>query len=166
MANIYLAGPFFNREQHDHAVSMAEMVRKAGHVPIAPVEQGFEKVSSVEDAKRIFTKNVQDLHHADIMLAQLDYLLPQGKELRIVTKGGVVSGPLSIPDSGTVWEMGMAYALGLRKVGYIVSDVPKINVMLAQSCDGFLRGYAQISEFLNNGLVLPEDGHGWKGGLI
>lgn len=51
---------------------------------------------------------------------------------------GEGSDLLKVPDSGTIWEMGYAYALGKRIFGYTVEPVDNLNLMITQTIEGLV----------------------------
>jgi nucleoside 2-deoxyribosyltransferase len=55
---------------------------------------------------------------------------------------------ISIPDMGTIWELGYAFALKKIKpvttIGYYTSPVPKVNLMIAQSLDGIAENIEDV----------------------
>lgn len=180
----YLAGPFFNPAQRQHAEELAAFAAEArGEDNVyAPVSAGVT-LDTAEKAKEVYDTNVERLLACGVLLAQVEWLLPEGQENRIVEphyighlgqraeqlrgeRGVAVhlkSGPLNVPDSGTVWELGMARGIRERDaaaskasnppkvpfiVAYTVGEQSQLNLMLARSCDAYLRGREALERFL------------------
>ena len=57
--------------------------------------------------------------------------------------------PLSLPDSGTVWEMGYMRAQGKLIIGYHPEEQPGLlNLMLSHGCDGIVTGERNLQKLL------------------
>jgi nucleoside 2-deoxyribosyltransferase len=114
----YLAGPFFNPAQVDLIKRLEDAFFAAGVDCFSPRSLDENKAGPIDRqaAASIFRKDVQGLLHCNAVLAVLDWKLPEGEHIRLCdgetgTPGhGFLSGPLNIPDSGTVFEMGFAWA--------------------------------------------------------
>lgn len=183
----YLAGPLFNPVQVD-LLEKIEATFAAADVPLfSPRLCDENKVKgplSSDSAARIFSRNWEALLDSRGMLAVVDWLLPKGQEIRQTGKFTVAdpkaadyltnypelrfcqSGPLNIPDSGTVWELGATYALRSKygphgKAGPI-TPLPvllftvrppnqKLNIMLSQGTDGVIYGLNNLKGYLNGG---------------
>jgi len=113
--NIYLAAPFFTPEQ---VTLVTQLETIFGALPdidfYSPRQDGIVLKDIPPDQRKLYTKlvfekNVDRILWADALLA-------------------VVDGH----DTGTVWEMGYAYAMGKRIVTYTQHDYG-LNVML-QEC--------------------------------
>jgi nucleoside 2-deoxyribosyltransferase len=87
---LYLAGPLFTQAERAWNVSLAERIAEAGHSVFLPQVE----VQAIEtlDAETIFRVDVDGVRSADAIVAILD-----GAD----------------PDSGTSFECGIAFALGL-----------------------------------------------------
>jgi nucleoside 2-deoxyribosyltransferase len=81
---IYLAGPLFSVAERNFNNELARLLRTKGHEVWLPQE--FEQRSMT--ASQIFSKDVEGIDWADVVVANMD-------------------GP--DPDSGTSWECGYAY---------------------------------------------------------
>jgi nucleoside 2-deoxyribosyltransferase len=110
MKKVYIAGPFFNPRQ----VATVEMVEAAleqrAHclTYFSPMRMGILSPSK-QDAKRIFDGNIKALKECDSMIAIIDDR-----------------------DTGTIWEMGYAYATGIDTITFTNNDYG-LNVMIGQS---------------------------------
>jgi hypothetical protein len=68
-------------------------------------------------------------------------------------------GPLIIPDAGTIWEVGYAFASGIPIFG-IFSKQQKPNLMLTQSCTASFENVGSFVDWLRSPTYeLPK----WKG---
>ena len=93
---IYLAGPdVFRPDCLDWAESARRLVADHGHQALIPLD------SEESTAEGIYRANIGLIAEADALLANLNPF--RGSE----------------PDSGTVFEVGYAIALGKRVVGYL-----------------------------------------------
>ena len=171
----YLAGPFFNAVQKSWAEELRDLMIDQDLLYYAPVEHMFQ--GGIHDKKKadvVFKDNVSNLERSSVVLCQLDWQLPENREVRLIKapvisgRGSVVSPALSIPDSGTVWEMGYAAAiraeLDIAVIGYTAEKTDKLNLMLARSCDAFYDGKEALVEFIKRGTILGRDT--FKGGML
>lgn len=180
----YLASPFFNPAQIV-VVDKIEQLFKGQNIalfsPRAHPANSTGKPIDANTAPQIFLGNLTGIAEATGVLAVMDYSLPEEEELRIISYApkypsvqceateafGLKSGPLNLPDSGTVWEMGYAYGLDKKIVGFTTADPGqgRLNLMLTQSCTGVLCGFDQLERWVKSGCALgmvPE----WAGKLI
>ena len=165
---IYLAGPFFNPIQLKLIQLLEALLKQNGFEVFSPRLSSPSlkaKSTGMTDAlaAESYTLNVAEIRACDMVFAVLDFLLDNeflaicgcepGRE-----PGDQRQDPVCIPDTGVVWEMGLAVALGKPIFGYYQrmgeGQVP--NLMLAQCCAGLVIGHAQLLEFV---AVLA----GWKG---
>ena len=169
----YLAGPFFNPLQKAWAEKVRDLVIDADRHYYAPVENMFQdRIHDKEKADKVFQDNVENLLHASVVLCQFDWLLAPKQELCVMDTyhNIAITGPLNIPDAGTIWEMGYACALrrirnipfrihvrGPAVVGYFSQKTDKLNLMLARSCDAFYNGEEEVKRFIKEGSIRPED---------
>lgn len=96
MANIYIAGPLFNRSELELNMRICTVVESCGHKCFLPQRDGGE-ISQGHNRKSVFEADIAALEACDVVVAILD-----GR----------------VPDEGTCWEMGYAYARGKRIVEY------------------------------------------------
>jgi len=152
---IYLAGPFFNEAQVAHISKVEAMLEKMPKFEVfSPRKQHEGEDVSINDpqhARDVFEENRMSIERADLVVALLDYLLPKSSFLSVVPGihsyqlDQVASFPeLRIPDAGTVWEMGMAYAHKVPTVGFFSNQPKKANLMLARCCIGFAFSYEAL----------------------
>ena len=101
---IYLAGPdVFRPDAREHFVRLSAACEAAGLAALLPAD-GNEELSSEAPEKQIYEANMQRLRGADGVVANLASF--RGTE----------------PDSGTVFEVGAAIALGIPVVAYGVPE--------------------------------------------
>jgi nucleoside 2-deoxyribosyltransferase len=114
MKRIYIAAPFFNPQQLSTVMQIEEVIdqyknltyyspRMDGVLQDMPPEQRAASLQTV------FQMNVAQIKKCDAMIAILDE-----------------------KDTGTTWELGMAYGIGKQIFGYTSNPETKLNVMLRQ----------------------------------
>lgn len=129
---VYLAGPFFNEEQRIVAATIEQFAEAAGLDSFSPrLRCCCPPDAPLTQRKISFDMNTTAITNADLVLARIDDF-----------------------DPGTMWEIGYAYHAGVPVYAYTTVAGRGLNLMLAQSCKGFLRGYEEIDEFMGyNGMV-------------
>jgi len=101
---IYLAGPdVFRPDAREHFVRLSAACDAAGLAALLPADGNEEQTSDAPE-KQIYEANMQRLRGADGVVANLASF--RGME----------------PDSGTVFEVGAAIALGIPVVAYGVPE--------------------------------------------
>jgi nucleoside 2-deoxyribosyltransferase len=149
----YIAAPFFNRPQLELAETIENILLEERVPFYSPRKSGVLKpAASSEDRRRILLSNIDAIQTASVVLAVMDWLLPPEHYLHVIERGEdswhFKSPDLNLPDTGTVWECGFAYAIHRPIIGY-VSKAKKINVMIAETFKGVvgspeeLRGFAR-----------------------
>src|SRR5690348_11063889 len=95
---IYQAGPLFSQGEQEYNLKLAAKLRAAGHEVFLPQEKEptAEEKEGVKYAKDIFNGDVNGVRWADVVVAILD-----GADV----------------DSGTSFEVGLAYGLGKPIIG-------------------------------------------------
>lgn len=182
----YLAGPFFNPVQVG-LINELENALDPHHQVFSPRRECFVAPDgSALERQRAFELNCQHVADADLVLAVLTYALPPRQSLRVVTMpepaalltrsflSGAVqvptfSPPLALPDTGTVWELGYAYArrqiAGKPHLLAFYSDYPAaVNLMLAEGFDDYLVGAAELDKWLRDGSPLTKSP--WQGRIV
>jgi len=115
---IYLAAPLFSEAERAYNESIAAFLKKEHFEVYLPQNAGDDgPLRQEHEHARIFTKNLQALHGADMVIAIID-----GADA----------------DSGTAWEMGYAVALekpviAIRTDFRQVGINEQVNLMLEQS---------------------------------
>jgi nucleoside 2-deoxyribosyltransferase len=174
----YIAGPFFNEPQIEVIRRIEEMMIQHDVPFFSPRLQPANQPGKItnEMAAEIFKNNVENLYDCDRVLAVLDWTLPPNVGMYVlrdaddhlaghrVISGEYLAGPVILPDTGTVFEMGFAHSESTPIYGFTLRppEAP-LNVMLTQSCQGILRQWGQLAEFLNHGDIKPEIAKPWQG---
>ncbi len=101
MRKIYLAGPdVFLENAKEHGENLKQKCSACGFEGLFPLDNNVQGDTKAELAKKIRAGNIELIKSCDIVIANLSPF--RGPE----------------PDSGTVWEVGFAQALGKRVIGY------------------------------------------------
>ncbi|MDY0028486.1 MAG: nucleoside 2-deoxyribosyltransferase [Pseudobdellovibrionaceae bacterium] len=113
---IYIAGPdVFAPDAISLGRSMCDAVRNAGYIPLFPLDNEIDAASDADLSKQIFIGNIAMIQDCDIVLANLNFF--RGFE----------------PDSGTCWEVGYAFALGKKIVGYLGDARPMVDKICTEN---------------------------------
>ena len=163
---IYLAGPFFNHAQNALMDRVEETFLVNGVAFFSPRKSNHSqevRKTGMSDklAQRIFDLNIEQINQADEVLAVIDWALPAGQKVLLEKRNvdkpeAVQTTELEIPDSGTVWEMGYATALGTPLSIFTQSDDRKLNLMLTECARMVVRGWQGLGAYAQ---MLG----GWKG---
>lgn len=166
---IYLAGPFFNEKQIETIQKIEDALGLIDVDVFSPRKMALNGNPTTtkptpETARQIFKKDYQEICLSTHVIAVIDWAMMPDTSLRVVSEnsGRALSGPLQFPDSGTVWEMGCAYALRVPVYIFTANPANKLNLMLSQSAVGVIYGFGHLAHFLETGMdeaVL----HSWKG---
>jgi nucleoside 2-deoxyribosyltransferase len=124
--NLYLAGPLFTQAERAWNLRLASLLTQAGHSVFLP--QTEVQAIATRSAITIFRVDVDGVRSADAIVAILD-----GAD----------------PDSGTSFECGVAFALGIpivavrtdfRGGGDALPDqkMEAVNLMLSEAATGFV----------------------------
>lgn len=66
-------------------------------------------------------------------------------------------------DPGTVWEMGFAFSYGKPTIAWSLVPGRKLNLMLSESCEGFINGMGDMKRFfLPDGKINSEVALSWQ----
>lgn len=164
---IYLAGPFFNAAQIE-LIKNVETILEMANIPhFSPRKLGLNSNPSStkptpEQAANIFKADYQEICRSTHVLAVVDWALPVGQSIHCCFDDGRRGPSLNIPDSGTVWEMGCAYALRVPVILFTANPSKQMNLMLTQSAKGCIYGLDHLSSWAGGGLD-PTYLEGWKG---
>jgi len=108
MKKIYFAAPLFNEMELRRNEEMTSLLRSLGYIVYLPQEAAglsAKIIASGEDtlevSKKIFAADLKGIHESDILIFCLD-----GR----------------VPDEGACVELGIAYALGKKCIGYKTDD--------------------------------------------
>jgi nucleoside 2-deoxyribosyltransferase len=164
---IYLASPFFNAEQLAQVISIERLLQENGYSFFSPRTLGKKPPISPQDAAYIFQKDTEELDASDVVLANLDYLLPELQCLAVCTEGSWDGRGLRLPDTGVVFECGYAYRSGTPIVAFVSEawDSP-LNVMMAQCCCAICVGLSDLGKVFSKEGYQPDHATlQWNGGL-
>jgi len=170
--NIYIAGAFFNPQQLALIETLEQTLENAGVRYISPRKQHVGGDVGIHDAAtacKVFAQNCEDMNSATHVLAVLNWELPADRELHLMQRRKVGNGQehqdlltsvtrLSLPDTGTVWEMGYAYATG-RPIAAFTTNPHRLNVMLLRCASSLLLGLPDVHAWLADVNYTRE----WKG---
>ena len=183
---IFIASPFFNSEQV-MVVKMIENILDEKGVPYFSARKDTKVApdSSQHDRKLAFTANCMGIKERSVVLAVVDWLLPENQEMRIVEfdawnrmyKESMVgqsfpawirSPKLYVPDMGTVFEIGYANAIKKPVIALRVQNKMPINLMLAEAFVGMMYDLHTLTKFVRD---YPRGFHWkelekWKGHII
>jgi nucleoside 2-deoxyribosyltransferase len=139
MYKIYFAGPLFTQGEWLWNAALADQLRQSGVDVILPQEGSAGMVSGQEqfNPKKLFDLNRSGIDSSHAVVAILDQ---------------------ADADSGTCWECGYAFAkgkpvLGVRTDFRATGDDGALNLMLTQSCAGFIN--LPLSERTNVNWLIP-----------
>lgn len=160
---IYLAGPFFNPPQKDAALHVANLCSLCGCNFFSPLLAGGGPIKSPEHAAEVYARNCRELNRSAVVLVQLEWLLPESQRVHVIQERSalgeglmVVSPPLNIPDSGTVWELGYAACLKeVRRGGATVVPVPSCPLPPPGWACTRVPGHPGPCAAVSSGIVAP-----------
>jgi len=182
----YIAAPFFNPSQLALVQQLEAVFESQGVSCFSPrLQHGNRqiKIETDEQAREIFESNAEAIKRSTGLLAVVDWLLPEqdqvmimrgttfheskeiglGHKRKIKDIGMPVAGPLMIPDSGTVWELGLAYGANVDSVLFTTRPPgERMNIMLSQSAIGVAYGLDQFAQYLESGCR-PDKLSQWEG---
>lgn len=127
---IYLAGPFFNDEQRALVKNIETLLAsiKPTLKVFSPSRDGTvcPPDATREVRKKAYESNVLNVRDADLVVALIDD-----------------------KDTGTVYEMGMAAAIGVPILAYAKSSSHKLNLMLAEGFQCYAKDHDMIRKFID-----------------
>lgn len=128
----YLAGPFFNPEQRLVMDKIERYATELGLDFYSPRLSNYCPPDAPEETRKAtFLNNVRNLGkgESDFILARIDDF-----------------------DPGTIWEIGCAFGSrdGVPVYAFTTVEGRGLNLMLAQSCMGFLQGLPSVYQFLKD----------------
>ncbi|MDV7719010.1 nucleoside 2-deoxyribosyltransferase [Pediococcus ethanolidurans] len=131
--SVYLAGPFFSKEQNDRVTTVKRLLETNQTINSEAIflpgkdEYTDAPVGSFEWQIATFNADIRQIDQADIVVAILDYELEDDKHES---------------DAGTIWECG--YAFGQHKPVFLIrfdkQTELSINLMLAGSYTAMFNG--------------------------
>ncbi len=171
----YIAGPFFNPPQIE-LIKSIELLMVEHEMPFYSPRLTDDNRQpgpiTVGMADRIFQRNVENISDCTDILAVLDWKMPPDTKTAVVRTGPKpelleLVTSLNIPDSGTVFEMGVAWGMtsaaqAWGAPGHSFKKWPiygfterrpeeAINVMLTRACVGVIHGVEGLAGFLAPG---------------
>ncbi len=132
---IYLASPFFSEGQNDRINQVVSLLKQNPSVDrqgiFLPEEHQFESepMGSFKWQDAVFSSDVRQIHKADAVVAILDYKLEEGNPE---------------PDSGTIFEIGVAFESHTPVIMVQFGNTGKLNLMLSRSYTAFFGGKEDI----------------------
>lgn len=162
---LYLAGPFFNPEQIELIGLLEEQIDSRAFQLYTPRIQSPSAQFTESDRKDwnkwqgVLDWNIRAISKADMVIAVLDYLLPPGQTMQIIQNLVPKQHILSIPDAGTIWELGYAYASGKICIGFYSNAPKQMNLMLSHSLQGAIVGLEAMNRFLDQPADLVRSDH-------
>lgn len=124
--DFYAAGPFFNKAQVASMEGMEEVLEAHGKTLFKPRKHEHRGTGPAA----CFADDVEGIAASDAVIANL------------------VDG-----DTGTMWEIGYAYALGKPVYGYLDGLRPgeRVNLMITQSVRAIFASREALARFLETG---------------
>jgi nucleoside 2-deoxyribosyltransferase len=159
---VFIASPLFNGPQHAIIDSIEKLLGLYGFDYYSARQHSGSDKLSAEDKKDlrkwdpVFQSNLDGLDECRVMIAVLEYALPEDKRMYLCT--GEEDGPgfnvlssqeMELPDAGTVWEMGYFRAQGKIVIGYHTDKAKHLNLMLSHGCDALIKGFENLDNFIS-----------------
>ncbi len=149
---IFLAAPFFNDEARHQLTTLLAFIENMRHHVFCAMRDGklVSKDAPEETRQKYFRLDVEEMYKSRVCVAMLDYPLPQNQRLQHVTAkyGADKVVQVQIPDTGTVFEMGLAYAQAIPIIGFAAS-LKSMNLMLSQSCITVVQDFDSLEQTLD-----------------
>lgn len=149
MMKVYIAAPLFNEMERERNLRIDDLVQSLGYVTYLPQRDGGELAKMVQEAKteeeilkirkHVFDLDILEVETSDILLFLLD-----GR----------------VPDEGACFELGIAYYLGKKCIGY-KTDIRNFadgqdNLMIHQALSPIVHSLDELRH------ILEEIGHGYS----
>lgn len=128
MKKIYLAAPFFSKEELERVDRVKEILDSKGLEVFSPKEQQHKDLEfgSLEWRDTVFKSDVGHIDWCDVVVA-------------IISQG-------NYDDSGTAWELGYAYATN-KPVILVNLTGDTINLMIANSLHALITSYEELEQY-------------------
>lgn len=120
---VFIASPFFNEEEIKRLRFVEKVLKDVkGFEVFTAVDHQFAMLKFGSEPWRdaVFGNDLSHLHEADIVVGIHD------------------SGRSKEPDSGTIWEIGYAYANRIPIIIFKEKEEDAVNLMIANSARAFL----------------------------
>lgn len=159
---IYIAAPFFNEEQLRVVCRIERILDDSNIKYFSPrlLDEGKDRSRpTASDAAAILEANERNIRESTMVLAWMEYPLMRGY------KTGLFESelpnnfkPIFLPDVGVTWEIGCAYSLKVPVIAFYTDadKMPPVNLMLAQSFTGIVRGWEELKTFAR--ILSPYNG--------
>lgn len=135
---LYLASPFFNSLELEEVKKIENLCRDLEIKVFSPRRDNlFDKGDPTEKAKEVFKNNIKAMEESDLAIVNIENR-----------------------DPGTMFEMGYMYSIGVPMLAYSPVHGRQLNLMLSQSCMGYVNGFANLADTLvriNSGNYKPEN---------
>ncbi|WP_409022329.1 nucleoside 2-deoxyribosyltransferase [Dellaglioa sp. P0083] len=146
MNKVYLAGPFFSDKQRERVSQVVAALKENKtidsdniYLPQDNQSKQYEQFSQ-QWQRAVYLADTRQVHRADVVVAILDYKEDEGNE----------------PDSGTMFEVGMAVEAHIPVILVQFEAGRVINLMLSESLTAFFdeskNGLNELSKYNFNVL--------------
>lgn len=158
--DVFIAAPLFNAPQIEliqeieYAVSDSNKTFYSARLHSGSDTMTAEEKKIMSNWDPVFQSNVDGLNAAELMIAVLEYPMPDDTALLLwrdskEKPGEALVTNVQLPDAGTVWEMGYFRALGKPVIGFHREQSGHLNLMLSHGCDGFLKDTVDLLRYLS-----------------
>jgi nucleoside 2-deoxyribosyltransferase len=160
---IFIASPLFNKQQHRVLDTLETLIQDSGYEFYSARHHSGSSAMTAQERKdmrawdSVFDSNIAGLQESEVCIANLGYQMPDEVSIALLNELEGTVTPVSLPDTGTVWEMGFMYAQNKIVIGYCPEEQPgKLNLMLTHGCDGIIMGPENLRKFLNGSSGMSE----------
>ena len=161
---VYLAGPFFNEPQLDLIERLEGMLSREMLDVFSPRKAGIcPPDASAETRESVVDKNLVEISRANLVIAVMDYLQPHNQALYLGTPEGFITGPIRVPDAGTVFEMGYACSKRIPVLAFYKEEPKRVNLMLSNTCRWNVVGFLALTKWLKSYRVEEFNVNAMKG---
>jgi nucleoside 2-deoxyribosyltransferase len=125
MKRIYLASPFFNKNQLGRLEKVEQILDEKFQMVFSPRKAQYEglEFGSMDWRTEVFLNNQKHIDNADVVVAIYDE-----------------------EDAGTMWEIGYAYGKGIPVVIFQHLSTP-VNLMISDSLHSYINGFKELKEY-------------------
>ncbi len=160
---VYLAGPFFNAPQIEAANRVANICAHHNQPAFSPLLAGGGPLKGPDHALEVYNRNCREIVKSRVVLAQLEWLMPEGIKIRAVDKEAIA---LSCQE-------GVGHRTGERvpgstllPEGSAIAEVRERCTRRAENLKGFWREGEEKGPvwFHSPALNIPDSGTVWEVG--
>lgn len=174
---VYLAAPLFTPHQKWVIAQVRQVMEDVGFNVFSPLDESKHiwngrapAECGPEERKAVMQMNKDGVGSSDVVFAWLGGWEPWRDMKMQLSEVGLHTGSVgvtisdgtlkrlipSLPDTGVVWEMGYANALGIQTLAYLHEGEGdrNFNLMLSETVDAVARGLVE----LHNALKVAKDG--------